>query len=103
NWTEYAPEGWSYRSVPYPYGGEDLVRKVRLKAAGPSGASQAHFRAFGYGWAPTPHPVSVSQYFNQDPSVIVRLVGSNGLCLASEFPASSAQKNNGDEFKASAR
>lgn len=45
-----------------------------------------------------PGTFSGTQYFQQDPNVVAQLVASNGLCLASVFPAAAA--NDGANFKA---
>ena len=62
--------------------------KAQIKASGAS--------------LPIPIPVSGSEYFAQDPSVVAQLIGSNGMCLTSEFLSSSALVNDGVQFKAKA-
>jgi hypothetical protein len=49
---------------------------------------------------PIPLPTSDAAYFNQVPSVIVQLIDSDGLCLMSEFPASSTTANTSRQFVA---
>jgi cysteine-rich repeat protein len=74
----------------------DGVQKITLKI-GSAGKAKADLKAKGVN-LPTPAPFGPSQFFEQDPSVTVQLINSDGTCLTSEFTGP-ANKNDGQQFK----
>jgi len=93
-WVSKAPKGWNYKDKT---GTSDGVTGVQLKT-GAAEKAKAQVKARGLN-IPMPVPL-MSQYFDQDPSVVVQLISSEGLCLTSSFTA--ASKNIPTQFKAKA-
>jgi uncharacterized delta-60 repeat protein len=96
-WLTKDPKGWNYIDKA---GTSDGVQKLQLKT-GDATKTKAQVKAAGLS-LPMPTPISGSEHFDQDPSVIVQLISSEGMCLTSEFGASSTLANDGEQFKAKA-
>jgi len=73
-------------------GSTDGVKAMRLHTNA-RGRTTLALRGRG-AFLPLPPPLSSSQYFAQDPAVVVQLVNSDGGCWTSTLPASGARKNN---------
>ncbi len=91
DWTDKTPKGWQYKD---PTGFEDGVRKLILRPS-EAGRPLAQIVAKG-AFLPLPAPASTSSFFEADPSVIVQLVNSDGVCWTSEF--STARRNQPDRY-----
>ena len=95
-WKALSDKGWVYKSkLGNGYG----ITKMRVKA-GAAGKPQIQMRAKGSS-LPMPAPVSGTNFFDQDPAVIVQLHSSNPAnCWSSTFDDQSTKKNDGVQFKA---
>lgn len=94
-WSDLNPHGFSYVDKAASAHG---VQKIRLKP-GAAGKTSAQVKA-GKDALPIVAPIGSTTYFAQDPHVIVQLVGTNGLCLTSEFTSTGTSANDGKKFKA---
>jgi hypothetical protein len=96
-WNDKSPKGWKYKDKS---GTEHGVSKLQLKP-GSAGKSKAQVKAKGIN-VPMPTPISATsatdEYFDEDPSVIVQLLSSDGFCWSTEFTAP-AKKNVADQYK----
>jgi hypothetical protein len=93
-WADKAPKGVLYKDKTALMDG---VTIVKLKA-GAAGKTSVQVKAKGVN-VPVPALADVDTRFDQDPSVIVQLIGDAGLCLSSEFTASEKTKNSESLFK----
>ena len=92
-WRASGAKGRRYRD---PSGASDGVITLTLRA-GLAGRPQMKLKAQGVN-LPVPTPFSSNRFFQQDPSVLVQLVNSEGQCWGTEF--TTARKNTIDQFKA---
>jgi len=94
SWDDKDPKGYLYKDK---LGLEDGVIKAQLKA-GDADKTKVQVKAKGDNLS-LPAPASGSQYFNQDTTVTIQLVQSDGpTCWSTDF--STAKKNDVDLFKA---
>src|SRR5262249_27131858 len=95
-WKAVRDLGWAYKNrTGNVYG----ITKVQLKG-GTAGKPQVQVQAKGSSF-PMPVPISASEFFDQDPAVIVQLHSSSpAACWSSIFDGSTTKKNDGVEFKA---
>ncbi|MEE8311677.1 MAG: hypothetical protein V3R77_05430, partial [Candidatus Binatia bacterium] len=94
-WLDRSPFGFLYSD---PSGAVRGVQRLRLKAA-PAGEAAVKFRANG----PTvgfPVPADAASMFSQDPSVAVRVVGSNGICWTVDYAAAATRINGPTRYRA---
>ncbi len=94
-WTNRTPDGWKYSESDGNYDG---FRKIDLRT-GIAGKARIKLKAAGPA-LPLPSPASLTEFFDQDPSVIVQLLSSDGTCWTSEFPSAGATKNAPSGFNA---
>jgi hypothetical protein len=94
-WSDRTPDGWKYSEKE---GLADGYRKIDLRT-GIGGKTRLKLKAGGAG-LPMATPFSGSKYFDQDPSVVVQLLSSEGSCWSSEFPASGTTRNTASTFSA---
>jgi hypothetical protein len=95
-WQAVSNKGWTYRNKA---GNGDGITKARLKG-GAAGKPQVQVQAKGTN-LPMPAPVSGTEFFDQDPAVIVQLHSSSPVnCWSSTFDDQSTKKNDGVQFKA---
>lgn len=92
-WSSIAPKGFKYKDKVST---EDGIRKVLLKA-GSDGKSKALLGAGGLN-LPTPPPLDGTKFMDQDPSVVVQFLNSEGTCWSSEFLAASSRSNEPSKF-----
>ncbi|HEY2772678.1 MAG TPA: M12 family metallo-peptidase [Candidatus Binatia bacterium] len=97
-WRNFAPRGWSWIDGA---GSLDGIRKLSLKP-GADGRSKTRLGAGGP-LLPTPLPFSSGRFFDEDPSVTVQLLSSDGMCWTSSFVAGSTSANSSAGFNASGR
>jgi len=97
-WVDKDPKGFKYNDPTLAQAGVQLIdirpgdatkAKVQLKAKG--------------GNVPAPAPFSPTELFDEDPSVTVQLVNSDGTCWTTEFDAADTKKNTNEQFKAVAK
>jgi cysteine-rich repeat protein len=93
NWVLQAGKGYKYKDSAAALNG---VKNVQLRA-GAAGKSKINFSASGM-QLPVPVPFDMTQYFQQDPEVVVQLVNDLGFCWTSTF-GSPAVKNTAELFK----
>jgi hypothetical protein len=93
-WSDRSPDGWKFAEKEGIYDG---YRKMDLRT-GIAGKSRVKLKAGGAA-LPLPGPVG-AEYFNQDPSVVVQLLASDGSCWTSEFPVGSTSRNSASSFNA---
>ena len=93
-WKAVSTKGWAYKDK---VGKADGITKVQLKGGKPG---RPLVQAQGKGASlPMPAPVSGTEFFDQDPAVIVQLHNSSSPnCWSSTFDSS--KKNDGTQFKA---
>jgi hypothetical protein len=96
-WEPKGSNGWQYRDSG---GASDGVSQLKLKP-GAAGTTKVQLIARGVN-VPIPVPVGGGRYFEQDPSVIVMLANSDGLCWSSALSAAATTKNDGTQFTAKA-
>ena len=93
-WKAISDKGWAYKNK---LGNGDGITKAHLKGGAP-GKPQVQVQAKGSS-LPMPAPVSGTEFFDQDPAVIVQLHNSSSAnCWSSTFDSS--KKNDGTQFKA---
>jgi hypothetical protein len=95
-WIDRSPDGWKYSDRD---GLEQGLRTLDVRT-GIAGKSRVKLKATGAS-VPLPAPVSGTEFFNQDPSVVVQLLSSDGSCWTSEFPAADTSRNTPTSFSAS--
>jgi hypothetical protein len=96
-WTTKSPKTWSYKQKPATVDG---VEQIKLKV-GDDGKASVLLKAKGLD-IPLPIPVSLTEFFDQDPRVIAQLVNSDGECWTVEVTAAQADANEPESFKAKA-
>ena len=95
-WKAVSGKGWTYKNKA---GNGEGITKAQLKG-GDAGKPQAQVQAKGAS-LPMPAPISVAEFFDQDPAVIVQLHSSSPAnCWSSTFDDQSTKKNDGVQFKA---
>jgi hypothetical protein len=95
-WRAVSNTGWVYRNSG---GNADGITKVLVKG-GVAGKPRVQVQAKGT-TLPLPTPISGTQFFDEDPAVIVQLYSSTPPnCWSSSFTAASTKKNDGVQFKA---
>jgi Tol biopolymer transport system component len=95
-WKGVADKGWAYKNKG---GNGDGITKAQLKGGAP-GKPQVRVQAKGTS-LPMPAPISGTEFFDQDPAVIVQLYSSSpAKCWSSTFDMLSTKKNDGVQFKA---
>jgi hypothetical protein len=92
-WRGRDPKGWQFKDKA---GAFDGAQKIQLKT-GVASRSKAQWGARGVNLT-LPPPAGESQMMSADPSVIVQMTSSAGMCWTSEFP--SATRNVADQYKA---
>jgi hypothetical protein len=95
-WKNKDPKGWNYKDSA---GASAGVKKMLLKP-GPAGKTKIKLVAGGTS-LPLPGAFSGSEYFDQDPSVVVQLLGEGGACWTSTFEPAGTKTNAPSGFKAS--
>lgn len=89
-WKTSGSRGWKYK---------DFLAGIRMSLKG--GAAGTPRLKFKQRKPVVPAPGSGTQFFDQDPAVIVQLHASSPPnCWSSTFDQSSAQRNDGTRFKA---
>ena len=88
NWSAAGNNGLKYRDKS---GLSDGLTNILLKA-GMEGKAKVQVKAKGLN-LPMPIPEGPSAFFQQNPSVIVQLINSNGLCWTTEFTPPAATSN----------
>ncbi len=83
-WKSRDPDGWNWADSD---GSFDGIKKVQLKT-GVAGKTKVRLTASGE-FLPLPAPFSAGEFFNEDPSVVVQLLGSDGQCWTTSFAAGS--------------
>jgi trimeric autotransporter adhesin len=92
-WKALAQKGWSYKNT-------SGITKVLL-IGGAAGKPSLQVRGKGM-TLPLPAPLSGSQYFDEDPAVVIQLHSSNTMsCWSSSFAAAGTVRNAGGQFQAS--
>lgn len=96
-WQDKSPKGFKYSDK---VASADGVNGVQLKP-GAEGKGKVQLKAKGAN-LPTPPPVAADKYFNVDSKLTVQLIadGDVSTCWTADF--TSAKKNDGSQFKASA-
>ncbi len=95
SWSSKAPKGFNYQDRD---GASDGAQKIQLKT-GEAGRTKASLKAGGVNLPEITTP-DATVMFTQQPSVIAQLVGTNGICLTSEFDAESTKENTVAQFQA---
>jgi len=98
SWVDLDPKGAKYVETTGAAGG---VQRVQVKT-GLVERTKAQLKAGGVSLAPVLSPFDGSTFFDQDPSVSVLLVNSEGTCWSSELFAAGTTRNQQDAFKAKA-
>ncbi len=95
-WKAVSGKGWVYKNKTGNAGG---ITKVQLKGGAP-GKPQVQVQGKGTS-LPLPAPISGTEFFDQDPAVIVQLYSSSPAdCWSSTFDSLSTKKNDGLQFRA---
>jgi len=95
-WKAVSQTGWQYKNGA---GNSNGITKLSLKG-GNAGKPKVQIAGAGPGLA-LPPPFSASEFFDQNPAVVVQLFSSNPAnCWSSTFDTSSTKKNDGQQFKA---
>jgi hypothetical protein len=93
-WKALGTSGWSYKDKLGAHGISQLLLK-----GGTAGKPLVKFK--GGAGGTLPNPISLTQFFAEDPAVIVQLYSSSSAnCWSSTFDASSTKANSGTVFKA---
>ena len=103
NWQERTPaKGWRYNGLrSFAYGRISGV--LDLLAEVGDGRPKFRFRSGlpnDYLVLSMPAPYGPTEFFNQDSTVVVQLVSSDGLCALSEFGVDATRTNDGERFAA---
>jgi len=88
-WRNFTPKGWRYLNS---FGTNDGIRKLQLKP-GIAGKSKIKLTAAGSN-LPLPAPDSLSEFFDQDTTVIVQLRSSDDECWTSSFAVGTGTRVN---------
>ena len=97
-WSPLGNKGWRYHN---PTGNAAGITSVKL-IGGNAGKPKVQVKGKGAG-LPLPAALSGSEFFDQDPSVIVQLNSSSpSACWSSTFVASGTTKNTATQFTAKA-
>ncbi|TFH25530.1 MAG: hypothetical protein E4H03_00400, partial [Myxococcales bacterium] len=96
-WQDKSPKGFKYKDKDAT---ADGVNGGQLKP-GDEGKSKVQIKAKGAN-LPTPQPVSADKYFDVDSAFTVQLIADGGADICWTIDFTSAKKNDGEQFKASA-
>ncbi|MBI5506687.1 MAG: hypothetical protein HY899_18010, partial [Deltaproteobacteria bacterium] len=94
-WTSRDPNGWNYKDKT---ASADGVQKLQLKT-GADTKTSVKLSARGSALV-LPAAFSVSEFFDEDPNVVVQLVDGATKCWTSEFVALRTSLNTPAGFKA---
>lgn len=95
-WKSKGSKGWNYSDSS---ASQDGIKKLQLK---PGAAGKTKVKMSGLGASlPLPSPFSGSEMFNEDPSVTVQLLNTDGECWTSAFDVGGTSANSPTTFKAS--
>jgi hypothetical protein len=97
-WSNRSPDGWKYSDSS---GSADGYRKIDMRT-GIAGKSRIKLKAGGSA-LPLSAAFSGSEYYNQDPSVIVQLISSGGSCWTSQFDVGDTSRNSPTTFNSATK